>query len=234
MKKKVSIILISIFSVILIITAAFFIYVSNYYKADNKTRNRMESAITKGEVTESGRYLIFHAGEDNGTALIFYPGGKVESSAYFPILSKIADKGITCVLVKMPLHLAVFDPSAASQVYNKLPKIKKWYIGGHSLGGAMAGSYMSKNQDKLKGLILLGSYIYGDIDPKNALTIYGSRDKVLNRNKIIYNENIVVIKGGNHANYGNYGKQKGDGIATISREEQQNEAVTAIIKFISK
>jgi hypothetical protein len=234
MKKKAKIIFISILSIILIIAAAFFIYVSDYYKTDRNTKNRMESAITKGEVTESGRFMIFHAGEDNGSALIFYPGGKVESSAYFPLLSKIADKGITCVLVKMPFHLAVFDPSAANQIYNKLPQIKKWYIGGHSLGGAMAGSYMSKNQDKLKGLILLGSYIYGDIDPQKALTIYGSRDNVLNRNKITYDKNIVIIEGGNHANYGNYGKQKGDGTASISRGTQQNEAVAAIIKFMSE
>jgi hypothetical protein len=45
-------------------------------------------------------------------------------------------------------------------------------------------------------------------------------------------ENIVVIEGGNHAQFGNYGKQKGDPDATISREEQQDKAVEAIKEFL--
>ena len=32
--------------------------------------------------------------------------------------------------------------------------------------------YVSKNKDNVDGLILLGSYIYGDVLDKDALTIY--------------------------------------------------------------
>jgi hypothetical protein len=92
---------------------------------------------------------------------------------------------------------------------------------------------MAKYQDKVKGLILLGAYIYGDISPKKALTIYGSNDLVINRDKITYDENVFVIEGGNHAYYGNYGEQKGDGTATITQEEQQETAVNEIIRFIT-
>ena len=38
----------------------------------------------------------------------------------------------------------------------------------------------------------------------------------------------IVVEGGNHAYFGNYGEQEGDGTATISREQQQEEAVNAI------
>ena len=51
---------------------------------------------------------------------------------------------------------------------------------------------------------------------------------------INYTENIVIIEGGNHAQFGNYGKQKGDPDATISAEEQQTIAVNAIVEFIKR
>lgn len=101
------------------------------------------------------------------------------------------------------------------------------------MGGAMASSYASKNQDKVDGLILLGAYIYGDYPDENALTVYGTFNKSV-AEKINYTENIVVIEGGNHAQFGNYGKQKGDPDATISREKQQNIAVDAIKDFLDE
>ena len=127
--------------------------------------------------------------------------------------------------------MAIFDASAAEKIIAQLPDIKNWYIAGHSMGGAMASDYASKHQDKVKGLILLGAYIYGDYPEENALTIYGSFNTSV-AEKIDYTENIVVIEGGNHAQFGNYGKQKGDPDATISGEEQQDKAVEAIKEFL--
>ena len=77
---------------------------------------------------------------------IFYPGGKVEYTAYAPLM---------CVLLKMPLNLAVLDVNAADSVFDMFPEISSWYIGGHSLGGSMAASYALENTDKLEGLVLL-------------------------------------------------------------------------------
>jgi Predicted esterase len=234
MKKKLTVAFITFLSLLFLLTALFFIYVSDYYHADAEAVNVLASTTKDNTITSDGKYTIFHSKNDNGTALIFYPGGKVEASAYNPLLKKISQKGITCILVKMPFHLAVFDSSAANNIYKKFPNIKNWYIGGHSLGGAMAGSYMSSHQTQLRGLILLGAYIYGDVSPSKALTIYGSNDQVLNRSKVTYTDNVVVIDGGNHANFGNYGEQKGDGEATITREKQQEIAVETIVDFITR
>ena len=77
----------------------------------------------------------------------------------------------------------------------------------------------------------MGAYIYGDYPPEKALTIYGTFNSNLEKD-INYTENIVKIEGGNHAQFGNYGKQKGDPDATISSDEQQNITVTAIVDFI--
>ena len=94
-------------------------------------------------------------------------------------------------------------------------------------------SCVSKNKDKVDGLILLGSYIYGDVSAQDTLTIYGSLNTSVKK-KIDYKKNIVVIQGGNHANFGNYGYQKGDAKATISRKSQQNQTIKAIDQFIKK
>jgi len=169
---------------------------------------------------------------DNETGLIFYPGGKVEAAAYYPLLDKLSKNGITCVLLKMPFNLAVFDIDAADKVYESLPDIENWYISGHSLGGAMASSYIEGNSDKLNGLILLGAYPINN-EQLVTLAIYGSEDLGLDKSKLSSMKNVFEIIGGNHAYFGNYGEQKGDGKATISRDEQQKITVDEIIEFIN-
>lgn len=228
MKKRFKIALITVLSVLALLTAVFFVYVSDYYKADD-----VAVAVMKNDDTLriQDNMIILPTATPSDTALIFYPGAKVEYTAYLPILEKLRKNGITCVLVKMPFNLAIFDQNAADKVFKELPDIKNWYIGGHSLGGAMASSYAAKHKDKVKGLILLGAYIYGDVSPQNALTVYGTLNSDLEKN-INYTENVVIIEGGNHAQFGNYGEQRGDPPATINREEQQDIAVKAIMDFI--
>ncbi len=221
-------------SVLLILVSGFFIYGSHYYKADDLALAALQTGLKNNGVKAEDDFILIPAKEKTNTALIFYPGAKVEAAAYYPLMSKLSDQGITCILVKMPFHLAVFNASAADRFYEKFPEITNWYVGGHSLGGAMASSYMAKNPDKLKGTILLGAYIYGDVSPSKVLTVYGTEDGVLNMSKINYRENVVSITGGNHANFGNYGKQKKDHDGFISREEQQEQTINAIYTFIEK
>ena len=169
--------------------------------------------------------------------LIFYPGGKVEDTAYAPLMRAIAEKGILCGLVKMPGNLAVFSPNAANGLQQAHPEITDWYIGGHSLGGAMAASYAAKHSDDYAGLILLAAYSTKDLTSTSlrVLSIYGSEDGVLNRDsneKDLKNLPEVVIDGGCHAQYDSYGAQMGDGTPTISDEEQIQQTATCISRFI--
>jgi hypothetical protein len=231
MKKSLKITLITVPLLIVLLICSFLIYVSDYYKADGVSITVMQS---DNNLRVQDNLIILSPTTPSETALIFYPGSKVEYLAYLPILEKIQQScGITCILVKMPFNMAIFDTNAADKIIKKFPDIKNWYIGGHSMGGAMASDYAAKHQDKVKGLILLGAYVYGNYPTKNALTIYGSFNTSV-AEKINYTENIVVIEGGNHAQFGNYGKQKGDPDATISSEEQQDIAVEAINEFLAK
>lgn len=229
--KKLRIVLYSILVFLLLLTGGFYIYTLDYYRADDTAVTAMTA--TDITVESAGSNLVYYppAEKDLHTALIFYPGGKVEYTAYTPLLAQLTREGLTCVLVKMPFNLAVFDIDAAEKIYQMLPDIKNWYIGGHSLGGAMASSYVGKNGGKLTGLILLGAYPVND-SSLPTLAVYGSEDVKLDTGKLADLADVVKIMGGNHAQFGNYGQQKGDGTASITWEEQQEQAVAAIVHFI--
>lgn len=229
MKKRFKVGLIIVLIFIIVLTGTFFYYVSDYYQADDVAIAVMQKEET---IYFQEDLIILSSKIPSETALIFYPGAKVEYSAYLPLLQKIQDNtGITCILVKMPFNMAIFDADRADEIIVQFPEVKSWYIGGHSMGGAMASNYAANHQDKVKGLILLASYIYGDYPDEKTLTIYGTLNTSVS-DKIDYEKNIVAIEGGNHAQFGNYGKQKGDSEATISREDQQKIAVEAIRDFL--
>ena len=216
---------------VVLLAGGFYIYTLDYYRADGD----VTAVIAQDDITithQNGLTIFLPVPEEDlKTALIFYPGGKVENTAYAPMLTKLAREGLTCVLTEMPFNLAVFRINAADAVYGLLPDIEHWYISGHSLGGAMASSYVGKNTDLLDGLILLGAYPVNEAELP-TLAVYGSEDIKLDTSKLAGVENIVDIMGGNHAYFGNYGEQKGDGTAAITREQQQDQTVLAIMDFI--
>ena len=232
MKKKMKrryIVLLTVVSIVIAAVLGFLSWTAFYYHAD---ATAVSFAQNDSTLINEGSLTILPE-EDSSTAVIFYPGAKVEAIAYLPILEQIREEAhVTCILVHMPLNLAFFNVNAADQIIEDFPDIKAWYLAGHSLGGAMASSYAAKHQDKLQGLILMGAYIYGDYPAEKALTIYGSLNTPVEA-KINYTENVVRIEGGNHAQFGNYGKQKGDADAVISAAQQQKEAVEAITSFIN-
>ncbi|HPX00098.1 MAG TPA: alpha/beta fold hydrolase, partial [Sedimentibacter sp.] len=156
------------------------------------------------------------------------------------LMQKIAERGYTCVLMKMPFNLAVFDIDAADRAFKEIAEVDFWYVGGHSLGGAMSSEFAQKNPEKIKGIILLGAYTSGDLSNTDLklLSIYGSEDKILNlealeesKTKEPKDSRLQIIKGGNHAYFGNYKEQKGDGIAYITNDEQQNMTADMIAEF---
>lgn len=107
----------------------------------------------------------------------------------------------------------------------------------------MAASYLADHEDDYAGLILLGSYSTADLSETklDVLSVYGSEDHVLNQEKYTKNKSNlpedfteVVIDGGCHAYFGMYGSQDGDGIPTLSNEEQIGKTVEEIVRFIGK
>ena len=106
--------------------------------------------------TSIGHAQAFVPGEIRG-GMIFYPGGLVDHRAYAPLMQVLCDRGVLCLLCDMPLDLAVLDMKAADGLQAQYPQVEKWLIGGHSLGGAMAASYVSDHAAEYDGLVLLGA-----------------------------------------------------------------------------
>lgn len=197
-----------------------------------------EALRSGGTVTVSGTdYGWFFDGPSESDLLVFYPGGLVEAEAYAPLLRTLAEEGMDVCLVRMPLRLAVFGMNKADAI---LPACegKRCFIGGHSLGGAVAANYASEHGDSLTGLILLAAYPTHELDDSLIeISIRGSEDGVLNTDKVEAGRQFApdafyeyVIEGGNHAQFGDYGPQRGDGTAFVTAEEQQAAAAAFIIE----
>ena len=114
------------------------------------------------------------------TGFIIYPGGHVNYKAYAPVAYQLAEKGILVTIVPMPLSLAVMNPGAAKGVIAAHPEIKRWVIGGHSLGGVMAANYAYSHPGDVSGLVLWAAYPaqYNSLNNSTlpVISIYGSRD----------------------------------------------------------
>ncbi len=195
-------------------------------------------------VRDDGNVIVFiPTAHTPVTGFILYPGGHVDYRSYAPIAQKIASHGYMVAIVRMPLSLAFFGVDRADDVITAHPSMRYWVIGGHSLGGSMAASYAKNHADTVQGLALWASYPAAGDDLSstgiNGLSTYGSNDRVLNREN--YDANLAmlpegttlqVIQGGNHAQFGNYGLQPGDGTATISADDQQTQAADLTVRLL--
>lgn len=167
--------------------------------------------------------------EDAMAGLIFYPGARVQNQAYAPLMHALAENGILAVSVDVPFCLAFFDVNAADGVTEQFPEIDSWYIGGHSLGAAIAGRYLARHTDEFDGLVMFAGFVTDDLSAADiqVISMYGDRDGILTgslykkyRAKLPAALSELVIAGGNHAGFGYYGNQRGDNEATIAKEQQ--------------
>lgn len=197
------------------------------------------------QVDAGERWLTFVPdGGPPTVGLILYPGGRVDYRAYAPLAQAIADQGYFVALVRMPLSLAVFDPDAAAEVIAANPQIERWAVGGHSLGGAMAANFVYTHPGAVDGLVLWAAYPASSNDLSRSgvrvVSISASLDGLATPDKIAASVPLlppdtvwVTIEGGNHAQFGWYGEQKGDNPAAISRQQQQEQIVQATANLLA-
>jgi hypothetical protein len=241
-RKRLLAIIIPLGLVIVLVSGGL-IFLSQSYDPMPEALDALETS--GGIIVNNERYWIgFHpSNASTEVGFIFYPGGNVDPESYSIIARGIALNGYMTFIVKMPFDLAIFSPYRAWRVIETFTNVSSWVIGGHSLGGSMASRYIYSEPSLFSGLILLASY---PADNNNlstyslpALTIYGSLDGVLTKDipdtlSLLPAGTIVIeIVGGNHANFGSYGDQKGDNPASINRFEQQNQTIFQISQFLS-
>ena len=174
---------------------------------------------------------------------IFYPGGRVAPEAYAPLARALAENGTLAVIAPMPLNLAILNPNAASAVIAAYPRVSTWVVGGHSLGGVMAARFAYENPDLVAGLVLLAAYPEAGIDLRDrdlaVATVYGDRDALATApeieasfSRLPAHARKILISGANHAQFGWYGSQAGDSTADISRHDQQQQVITAVLRVL--
>ena len=220
---------------LLLLIIGFLVFSLFYYRADETALCSMQSDETVS-VTETTYGWLFDGPSENA-ALIFYPGAKVEETAYAPLLHLLAAQGVDVCLVRVPLHFAFFAPNAARAV-QKTHNYMDWYVGGHSLGGVVAAWNAADHPEDYSGTILLASYPIRKLPNTQAeILVVGSEDGVISwrhmeSGRAYASEHYFeyILEGGNHAQFGSYGAQRGDGTATIAAEEQIRETVDFIIE----
>lgn len=192
-------------------------------------------------VTTSPWLVFSPMGRVPSSGFVVYPGGLVDPRAYAPMARGIAANGHLVIIVPMPLNLAFFDSNRAEEVIRTFPAVKEWTIGGHSLGGVAAAMFVKSHPGTVGGLVFWASYPSDNLSESRVrvLSLYGTKDGLSTPAKIDASRALlppaaeyVAIEGGNHGQFGWYGLQSGDGIATISREEQQEQIVNETVRFI--
>ena len=237
MYRKIKKGLLILLAVMLAVSMAFGVYAGQYYHADLEAiqDQSLQVEYERMERLEDGSLVFYPAEYDS--AVIFYPGGKVEALAYIPLMEHLAQEGVLAVLMPMPFNLAVLAKDAAAGIPEQFPEVESWYMAGHSLGGSMAASFAGENTAWVDGLILLAAYSTDPVDVP-VLSICGSEDGVLNMDKYDkYRSNLaelteVVLEGGNHAGFGFYGPQEGDGTASMTNQQQIAQTAKLMAEFV--
>lgn len=240
--KTVRIILAVLGVIIVVGTAVFLIWASNPLGPMPEA----EAALLSDELMTVSLepWLTFEPVDTAvNTGLILYPGGRVDYRSYAPPARAIAAEGYLVVIPPMPLSLAVFNPDVAADIIAAHDEVTTWVIGGHSLGGAMAANYIFNNPEGADGLFLWASYPAenNSLAPRGdlpVLNIYGTKDGQAEelweaRHRLPPETQWQVLEGGNHAQFGWYGRQSGDGEATMAREQQQEFIIQRTTVFLA-
>jgi pimeloyl-ACP methyl ester carboxylesterase len=183
------------------------------------------------------------------TGIVVYCGERVPPEAYAYLARSCAEAGFPAVLAAMPLNFPGLAPSKAAAAA-PYPGVTRWVIAGHSQGGAAAASFVASNAASkepmaVAGLILYASYPGRGIDLSTkalpVITVGASLDTLASpaeiaaaRERLPAGSRYVEIAGGNHAQFGEYGPQPGDGLAEIPGPAQRKAAVEEALALLGR
>jgi hypothetical protein len=196
---------VALLALIAMLAVAFKLYTSNYYRQDDVALSEISSVLEEQVKTIENKdgMAFVPQKQEIRAVIVFYPGGRVEYTAYSGLMFRLASRGFICLLPRMPENLALLSVDAVDRLKAENPEHQEyiegldWYLAGHSLGGVAASKYLyeakvaeqDKQQDsaeahgigKFKGLILCASYPTDDLKGSGLrlLSIIGSNDTVV-------------------------------------------------------
>lgn len=243
-RKIIKTVLIGLAAILIIGILGLFLWSTiSTYPARDLALSALES--TDRVTVTQDKTIVFVPVEDAKIGLVFYPGGLVDPAAYAPVLHTIAEEGTLVIITPMPLNLAIFNTGAANAVIDSYPEISTWILTGHSLGGASAGIFAENNPSAIDALILWDSYPPDSADLSDSnlavISIYGTTDGFPNTDNfdekrvlLPVNAQFISIEGASHAQFGDYGPQKGDVVPTLNLADQHERIVEIMLEFINQ
>ena len=207
----------------------------------------MKSDHTVTVVEDATEIVMTPTGVENPVGVFFQPGARVDARAYSAILRPLVESGHLVVIAKQPLGIAFLSTGAFAMARAAHHPVTRWVVGGHSLGGLVAATdaetFAGAARDPVVGLLLFASYPATNIAQVNVsvLSISGSNDGLSTPAKIAAAKptlpataRYLVVKGGVHAFFGDYGPQDGDGKPAISHNQARAEIAAGSVVFVNE
>jgi len=177
------------------------------------------------------------------TGFIFHPGGRIDPRGYSDLMRVISEKGYLVVVPTMPINMAVFNSNIADEIIAAHPEIQHWVIGGHSVGGTAAAQYTFAHPDQIAGLAIWASYPAdgADISGLNipVVLMYGGNETGVTDENVGVRKHLlppdtryIKIEGGDHHQFGSYLLTTEENLATISREDQHAQIISAMLELL--
>lgn len=204
--------------------------------------NSHSAVVVRENATE---ILMTPTGIESPVGVFFQPGARIDARAYAAILRPLAESGHLVVITKQPLGIAFLSTGAFAAARAAHHPVTRWVVGGHSLGGLVAATdadtFAGAARDPVVGLLFFASYPATNISQLSVpvLSISGTNDGLSTPAKIAAAKptlpattQYLVVKGGIHAFFGDYGPQDGDGSPTISHDQARSEIAAASVVFV--
>ncbi len=178
-------------------------------------------------------------GSEPPIGMIFSPGAKVDARAYAAMLRPFAEAGVLVVVLKEPFGLALLPDGQVGAVLADHPAVKIWVAAGHSMGGVEAAR-MVNDHPEFDALLLWAGYPGWPVSrPISVLSISGSADGLSTpaaigaaKPYLPDSAQYLEVAGANHAAFGDYGRQPGDGALAGDRAAIQAKIIDASLAFV--
>lgn len=239
-RRRFKYIISSLAALIIFSIVGILLWTSNTYKPSTE----VFALVGNSDYEKQEDFYVFQPKkESNGKGIVIYPGALVEPLSYSYIANELSKEGYLVAIPDVSFNLSITENNKADEFILNNNQIKEWYVAGHSMGGVSAAFYAEEKQDLVDGVIFLGSYPSKSTDlsdnNQKVLSIYAENDGLTTIEDIEESKKnlpkdaiFIEIVGGNHAQFGVYGEQKGDKEAEITAKEQQDRIIDSIIKSI--
>ena len=226
-------------------------WLANSFRTRGVDDDTLQSSASVSVVDGTESLEFSPASSDTAAALIFFCGSGVSARAYAPLLRPIAEAGYPVFVIKLPYRFAPLESNKraavdrALRVITQHPRIPRWVVSGHSLGGALACRVAKADPAAISAMVLIGTTHPKEDDLSHlrfpVTKVYASNDGIAPPERIRANQALlpthtkwIEIEGGNHSQFGHYGHQFLDGTATISREAQQEMSRAALLAALAE